>query len=135
MNNTEQTPTLEQLQTIEGAKTFFKNSPEECKQNLIAAIQQNNKEEEQTNLIRIKEEILNKPNMTSVDKENIQKSITYLEKTKMDMQRNLKKLDAINYGSNYIEIGGVKFSREKLVPQVEFNKKPNTYHVFESDNG
>lgn len=78
--------------------------------------------------------LLNKPNMTSIDKENIQKSITYLEEKGMDTQENLKKLDAINYGSNYIEIGGVKFSREKLVPQVEFNKKPNKYDVFESNN-
>lgn len=81
----------------------------------------------------IGELLLNKPNMTSTDKENMQKSITYLEEKGMDIQKNLKKLDAINYGSNYIEIGGVKFSREKLVPQVKFNKKPNKYDVFESD--
>ena len=35
MNNTEQTTNLEQLQTIEGTKTFFNNIPEECKKNLM----------------------------------------------------------------------------------------------------
>ena len=76
---------------------------------------------------------INKPNMTSIDKENIQKSITYLEKNGIDTPENLKKLEAINYGLNYIEIGGVKFSREKLVPQSQFNQNPNQYGVFESD--
>ena len=80
-----------------------------------------------------KEDLLNKPNMTSTDKENMQKSISYLQKNKMDTEKNLKKLDAINYGSNYIEIGGVKFSREKLVPHVKFNEEKNKYGAFESD--
>ena len=79
------------------------------------------------------ESLLNKPNMTATDKENMEKSIKYLVDNKMDTSENLKKLDAIKYGANFIEIGGVKFSREKLVPQVEFKSKVNQYDVFESN--
>ncbi len=77
--------------------------------------------------------LLNKPNMTAIDKENMQKSITYLRTNGMDSEENLKKLDAINYGPDYIEIWGVKFSREKLVPQVKFNEEANEYNIFESN--
>jgi hypothetical protein len=51
----------------------------------------------------------------------------------MDTSENLKKLEAINYGSNFIEIAWLKFSREKLVPDVKFNDKPNIYGLFESN--
>jgi hypothetical protein len=71
--------------------------------------------------------------MTEKDKANMEKSIKFLIDKKMNTEENFKKLEAINYGSNYIEIGGVKFSREKFVPEVKFNDKPNSYNVFESN--
>ena len=79
------------------------------------------------------EHLLNKPNMTAKDKVNMEKSIKFLVDQKMDTSENLKKLEAINYGSNYIEIAWLKFSREKFVPEVKFNDKPNSYNVFESN--
>ncbi|MEI6774661.1 MAG: hypothetical protein WCL18_07980 [bacterium] len=51
------------------------------------------------------EQLLNKPNMTAKDKANMEKSIKFLVDKKMDTSENLNKLEAINYGSNYIEIG------------------------------
>ncbi len=77
--------------------------------------------------------LLNKPNMTPTDKENMQKSIQYLIDKKMDTPENFKKLEAIKYWTNFIEIGGVRFSREKLIPQAQFKSEPNQYDVFESD--
>ncbi|MEI6773923.1 MAG: hypothetical protein WCL18_03810 [bacterium] len=50
------------------------------------------------------EHLLNKPNMTAKDKANMQKSIDFLVDNKIATSENLKKLEAINYGSNYIEI-------------------------------
>jgi hypothetical protein len=43
--------------------------------------------------------------MTAKDKVNMGKSIKFLVDKKMDTSENLKKLEAINYGLNYIEIG------------------------------
>ena len=62
---------------------------------------------------KIKERLLNKPNMTSRDKKNMASAIDTLEFLWDDMntKENFEKLDAVNYGSNYIEIGGVKFSK------------------------
>ncbi|HBB04416.1 TPA: hypothetical protein DCZ39_06050 [Patescibacteria group bacterium] len=64
------------------------------------------KEEELVILLNAKrhENLLNKPNMTPTDKANMEKSIKFLIDKKMDTEENLKKLEAINYGSNYIEI-------------------------------
>jgi hypothetical protein len=42
-------------------------------------------------------------------------------------------LNNIEYGPDYIEIWGVKFSREKLIPQVKFNENMNENRVFKSD--
>jgi hypothetical protein len=42
----------------------------------------------------------------------------------MDSPKNLKKLEAINYGTNYIEIGWVKRSRENL------KAEPNNKNIF-----
>lgn len=71
--------------------------------------------------------------MTPTDKENMEKSIKYLVNKKQDTPENLKKLEAIKYGVNFIEIGGVRFSREKLIPQVKFKSEPNRSNVFGSD--
>ncbi len=68
--------------------------------------------------------LLNKPNMTPKDKANMEKSIKFLVDKKMDTSENLKKLEAINYGSNYIEIGGVKRARENL------KAEPNNKDIF-----
>jgi hypothetical protein len=43
--------------------------------------------------------------MTEKDKINMEKSIKFLVDNGMDSPKNLKKLEAINYGTNYIEIG------------------------------
>ena len=79
------------------------------------------------------ENLLNKPNMTAKDKANMEKSIKFLVDRKMDTSENLEKLETINYGSNYIEIAWLKFSREKFVPEVKFNDTPNASGVFESN--
>lgn len=42
-------------------------------------------------------------------------------------------MNNIEYGPDYIEIWGVKFSREKLIPQVKFNENMNENRVFKSD--
>ncbi len=69
------------------------------------------------------EQLMKKPNMLTSDKKNMQKSIEYLIEKKMDTPENFKKLEAINYGNNFIEIGWVRFSREKLIPQGKFKSK------------
>jgi hypothetical protein len=43
--------------------------------------------------------------MTDKDKENMEKSIKFLINKKMDTSENIKKLEAILYYQNYIEIG------------------------------
>jgi len=43
------------------------------------------------------EQLLNNPNMTPTDKENMEKSIKYLVDNKIDTSENLKKLETINY--------------------------------------
>ncbi len=48
--------------------------------------------------------LLNKPNMTVDDKANIEKIIESLKEKKMLTDKNFKKLETINYDSNYIEI-------------------------------
>lgn len=80
----------------------------------------------------LKNKILSKPNMSPTDKENMKKSIKYLVDNKIYTSGNLEKLNAINYGTNFIEIGGVKFSREKLIPKEKFKPVANQYGVFES---
>jgi len=77
------------------------------------------------------EHLLNKPGMTPEDNANMEKSIKFLVDNQKDTSENIKKLEAVKYGSNYREIAGLKFSREKVVPQVKFNDKPNKHGVFE----
>lgn len=116
------------------AENLVENLNEKEKRYLLEALQKDTKTEETTKSSDTShEKLLNKPNMTSTDKENMQKSIQFLIEKKMDTSENLKKLEAINYGANFIEIGGVKFSRENLIPQVEFNQEVNQYDVFESN--
>ncbi len=63
--------------------------------------------------------------MTTKDKENMEKSIKFLADKKMDTLENLKKLKAIKYEVNYIEIGDVKRSREDL------EAKPNNKTIYQ----
>lgn len=80
------------------------------------------------------EHLLNKPNMTPKDKENMEKSIRILINNKMDTEENLQKLDAIKYGSDYREIAWLKFSRKTLVPKrTKFNAFPNENNIFDSN--
>jgi len=74
------------------------------------------------------EHLLNKPNMTAKDKANMEKSINFLVDKKMDTSENLKKLETINYGSNYIEIWWVKRARENL------KAEPNKKNIFKHGN-
>jgi hypothetical protein len=53
----------------------------------------------------LRKHLLNKPNMTAKDKDGMQKSIDFLVSKEMDTEENLKKLDAINYAQDHIEIG------------------------------
>ncbi|HBB03894.1 TPA: hypothetical protein DCZ39_03260 [Patescibacteria group bacterium] len=73
--------------------------------------------------------LLNKPNMTPKDKENMEKSIKFLADYKMNTLENLQKLDAIIYTKDYIEIGGVKRARKNL--QTEENGKDIFKHEDE----
>ncbi len=74
------------------------------------------------------EHLLNKPNMTAKDKEGMQKSIDYLIEKKMDTSENLKKLDAIVYTAESIEVGGVKRARKDITA------KPNGKNIFQHNN-
>ena len=62
--------------------------------------------------------------MTAKDKADMKKSINFLVDNKIATSENLKKLEAINYGSNYIEIGWVKRARENL------KAKTNNRNIF-----
>jgi len=75
-----------------------------------------------------KEHLLNKPNMTVKDKEWMQKSIDYLIEKKMDTSENFKKLDAIVYTSESIEIWGVKRARKDITA------KSNGKNIFQHNN-
>ena len=74
------------------------------------------------------ENLLNKPNMTAKDKEWMQKTIEYLVEKKMDTPENCKKLFAINYAKNCIEIWGVKRARQDITA------KPNGKTIFQHNN-
>lgn len=74
------------------------------------------------------EHLFNKPNMTAKDKEGMQKSIDYLVEKKMDTSENLKKLDAIVYTAESIEVGGVKRARKDITA------KPNGKNIFQHNN-
>lgn len=74
------------------------------------------------------EHLLNKPKMTTKDKANMEKSIKFLKEKKMFTQENLKKLERIHYGTNFIEIGGVKRTREN------FKIDRRSEHIFKHWN-
>ena len=74
------------------------------------------------------ENLLNKPNMTAKDKEWMQKTIEYLVEKKMDTPENCKKLFAINYAKNCIEIWGVKRARQDITA------KPNGKTIFQHNS-
>ena len=123
-----------ELSVVKSLKLISKKQKQELIQDLL-----NYKKVTETKTEHIKkkesnhENLLNKPNMTVKDRLNMEKSIIFLIDRKMDSSENLKKLEAINYGSNYIEIAWLKFSREKFVPEVKFNDTPNASGVFESN--
>ena len=75
--------------------------------------------------------LLSKPNMTKKDKEWMETALASLATNSIDIPENRKKLYAINYTKDYIEIGWIKFSREKFVPQVTYTTE-NEYGVMES---
>lgn len=72
--------------------------------------------------------LLNKPNMTEKDQANMKKSIKYLIDKKMNTEKDFKKLEAINYETNYIEIWWIKRARENL------KAKPNDENILQYDN-
>ena len=99
------------------------------------AIKQIKKEKSDQEKRKIEEEqrkyLLNKPNMTEKDKENMRRCISELfdeegikKREKIDYKSNYKKLEAINYWLNYIEIGGVKRAREN------YKTKSNDKDIF-----
>ena len=77
---------------------------------------------------KIKERLLNKPNMTAKDKEWMQKVIDYLVETKMDTLEDFDKLDAIAYTQEYIEIWGVKRARKDI------SAEPDGKNIFQHGN-
>ena len=115
-------------------KTFqnLPENPEKIKEQAEKILAQKIKEKKEKWEIAY-EDLLNKPGMTSEDNKNMEISIKFLIDNHMDTQENRKKLYAVNYGPNYREIGGVKFSREKFVPKVRFNDTPNIHGVFECE--
>lgn len=74
-----------------------------------------------------KKNLLNKPNMTPKDKEWMQKAIDFLVERNMDTSGNLKRLDAIVYTQESINIGGVKRTRKDI------SAKPNSETILEYD--
>jgi hypothetical protein len=50
----------------------------------------------------------------------MQKSIKFLIDKDMDISEYFRRLEAINYGWNYIEIGGVKRARENMKVQPDY---------------
>ena len=94
-----------ELSVVKSLKLISKKQKQELIQDLL-----NYKKVTETKTEHIKkkesnhENLLNKPNMTVKDRLNMEKSIIFLIDRKMDSSENLKKLEAINYGSNYIEI-------------------------------
>jgi len=70
------------------------------------------------------DKLLNKPNMTETDKKNMKKSVELLKANKMLTPENLKKLEAINYAVDHIEIWWVKRTRKNL------NAEPNGKTIF-----
>lgn len=80
------------------------------------------------NDFEIKEHFLNKPNMTAKDKEWMEKTIEYLIDNQMNTQENFRKLDRIFYAKEYIEIWGVKRTREDVVAE------PNWKNIFQYDD-
>ena len=73
-------------------------------------------------------DLLNKTNMTAKDKEWMQKAIKCLVSKNMDNPENRKKLFAINYAKNYIEIWGVKRARKDITAI------PNGKNIFQHNN-
>ena len=71
------------------------------------------------------ENVIDKINPTAKDKINMEKSIKFLIDNKMNTEENLKKLEAINYGPNYIEIWWIKRARENL------KAEPNGKDIFQ----
>lgn len=119
-----------EINDSEKAASIVSSLDEKEKELLLEAL--NNSQPKQETTEKTYEHLLKKPNMTATDKANMENSIKFLIDKKMDTSENVKKLEAINYGIKYREIGWVKFSREKFIPKVKFNNKPNTYNVFES---
>jgi hypothetical protein len=70
------------------------------------------------------ENLLNKEGMNEEDKERMQQVIEQLEATNQLNEKNIKKLEAIKYAPEYIEIGGIKLDRKKFKPDVEFDDQP-----------
>ncbi len=108
---------------VEKAKTITPKVDQEALKDLIIWKPDKKESKEIT-----KEHLLNKPNMTIKDKEWMQKSIDYLIEKKMDTSENLKKLDAIVYTAEFIEVGGVKRARKDITA------KPNGKNIFQHNN-
>jgi hypothetical protein len=129
---------LDYLLTPEG-KDFLMNSINKSirKQLRIALI--NIEQIKQKETLKIKENkikedtyLLEKPNMTDKDKKIMEEIIKYLKKNNMKTASNIRKLETIIYGENYIEIWWIKFSRQKL---ISWEKPQNTYNPVEIKNG
>lgn len=89
------------------------------KEELSENIEEQEKDEIETNEFKetwkiTHEHLLDKPNMTTKDKEGMQKAIDYLIENDMDTPENFKKLDAIIYAAEYIEIWGIQRAREDI---------------------
>jgi hypothetical protein len=82
---------MEELKTLEGAKTFLNNIPEECKKNLIAAIESNANEETESRCISLRQQILSKPHMQDNHKYVLDKITDNLVKN--NNQEELEQLD------------------------------------------
>jgi len=71
--------------------------------------------------------IFSKPNMTIQDKNWMQKAYNLLLAYQWDTLENLKKLDAIIYSPNYIQIGDVKRARDDV------SLEPNNKTIFHKE--
>lgn len=84
-------------------------------------------ERQKKEIEEIKEKLFSNPNMNDQDKRNMRFMMNLVLEKKRNVLENLKKLEAINYTIDYVEVWGVKWGRRVL------KNDPNWSHVLWND--
>jgi len=114
---------VKEITIIKNLKLISKEKKEELINDLLA---QKAKTESRNN-DRYKK-LLNKPMMTSRDKDTMKKTIQFLIDHNMHTSENLWKLEQIYYHWDFIQIGWVKRTRENL------KAEPNEKNIFKDED-